>query len=82
MKLPQHTGPHLHNTLHDKIDLGIMDWNDYYDDLSVLGGVKDAQSYLDDPKTQGYRLERPHIATELFGEAGQLAKGLEWKGEQ
>jgi len=83
MKISKHAGfPHVHNPEHDKIDLGIMDWGDYYNDLSILGGTKDAQTYLDDPKTQGYRLERPHIATELYKEAGNLAKGLEWKGKE
>ena len=52
------------------------DWNDL-GDLWLMGGKDQAQEYVDEKMTKGYRLIRPHINLGVYKEASGLANILE-----
>ena len=45
-------------------------------------GINGVQSYINTKDTFGYRIPKPTIHTNLFAEAGEIAKDLETKNDE
>ena len=56
------------------------DWEDLGN--PEIMGINGVQSYINTKDTFGYRIPKPTIHTNLFAEAGEIAKDLETKNDE